>query len=130
MPNPTKKKPSIALSKGPKRVRKLRPELYQMVVRFSQEDNCFLAYAPALQGCVTHGETAEEALRHGREAIALWIADAHKHGVAVPEPRPQLSGKLTLRMPVSLHQQIHEQAEREGVSINQWIITQLAAKSA
>jgi antitoxin HicB len=85
-----------------------------------------LAYAPALEGCVTHGSSPQEALRNGLEAAQLWLDSAVKHGHFIPKPASQYSGRLTLRMPRSLHERIAEEAEREGVSINQWVLTKLA----
>ena len=37
-------------------------------------DGGFIAECPRLAGCVTDGETKEEALRHMRDAIADWLA--------------------------------------------------------
>jgi predicted HicB family RNase H-like nuclease len=49
-----------------------------------------------------------------------------RNGDVIPKPARQMSGKLTLRMPRSLHESVAEAAERDGVSINQWIVTKLA----
>ncbi len=46
----------------------------------------FLARAPDLPGCMSDGETPEEAVANVREAIATWIEAAHDLGHAVPEP--------------------------------------------
>jgi len=37
-------------------------------------------------------------------------------------------GRLSLRLPESLHQQVRELAEREGVSINQFVTAAVAEK--
>lgn len=74
---------------------------------------------------MTHGRTPTEAVERGQQAVGLWLRDAVEHGDAIPKPAHRYAGRLTLRMPASLHQRIVEQAEREGVSINQWIITKL-----
>jgi predicted HicB family RNase H-like nuclease len=45
-----------------------------------------------------------------------------------PEPRrARPTGQAYVRMPVSLHQKLIESAEREGVSLNQYIVATLAA---
>lgn len=45
-----------------------------------------------------------------------------------PQPRrARPTGQAYVRMPVSLHQQLIESAEREGVSLNQYIVATLAA---
>ena len=120
MPSPTKK------SKLKKRSKRPSADDYQIVVRWSEEDECFLAYAPALEGCLTHGDTPEDALKEGRIAAQLWLDSAYKHTHPIPKPTGSYSGRMTLRMPVSLHRRIAEEAEREGVSINQWVVIKLA----
>ncbi len=46
----------------------------------------FVAYAPELKGCVSDGETPDDALHNIYDAIASWIAAAERQGQAVPEP--------------------------------------------
>jgi predicted RNase H-like HicB family nuclease len=46
----------------------------------------FLATAPDLPGCMSDGETPEEALANVRDAVAAWIEEARALGRAVPEP--------------------------------------------
>jgi antitoxin HicB len=40
---------------------------------------------PSLRGCVTQGDTVEEALANAKEAIELWIEDAVEHGETIPD---------------------------------------------
>ena len=47
----------------------------------------FIAVAPELPGCMSDGETPEEALANGYDAIACWIEGALEMGRVVPEPR-------------------------------------------
>lgn len=123
MPSRTKKAPSRKRSTR----QAIDPRSYQIVVRWSDEDECYLAEAPALQGCMTHGSSPSGAIKSCMEAMALWLGDAIKHGDPIPTPARVLSGKMTLRMPISLHQRIAEAAQRDGVSINQWVVTKIAA---
>ncbi len=46
----------------------------------------YLGEVLALPGCVTAGETAEEALRNLDEAMAVWLESALAHGDPIPEP--------------------------------------------
>jgi antitoxin HicB len=96
-----------------------------LVVRWSEPDRCYLAEAPALQGCRTHGDTPEAALRHCFVAAELWLEEALAHGDPIPLPTSSRSGKLTLRLPPSLHQRVALNAERDRVSVNQWIVSRL-----
>lgn len=46
----------------------------------------YLATAPELPGCITAGETEEEALLMLRDAMAGWFETALSHGWKIPEP--------------------------------------------
>jgi antitoxin HicB len=50
------------------------------------EGGGFIALVPDLPGCMSDGETAEEALHSVRDAIAEWIDEANRLGRPVPEP--------------------------------------------
>jgi predicted RNase H-like HicB family nuclease len=59
---------------------------YQKVIYWSEEDACYVAYAPALRGCMSHGDTPEEAARNIEEAAEGWLATARDAGLPVPPP--------------------------------------------
>ena len=46
----------------------------------------FVATVPDLPGCMSDGETPEEALANVQDAIECWIEAAIDHGRAVPLP--------------------------------------------
>jgi antitoxin HicB len=46
----------------------------------------FVATVPDLPGCMSDGETPEEALANVRDAVAAWIEEAHELGRSVPQP--------------------------------------------
>ena len=48
------------------------------------DEGGFIVSAPALPGCVTQGETREEALAMIKDAIEGYIASLKKHGEPVP----------------------------------------------
>lgn len=64
------------------------PLAYRVIIEpLSEADGGgFLASVPDLPGCLSDGETPEEALRHIREAIAAWIEEATALGRPVPRP--------------------------------------------
>jgi predicted RNase H-like HicB family nuclease len=47
-------------------------------------DGGFVVSVPALPGCVSQGDTREEALANVREAIELYIEDCRESGDPVP----------------------------------------------
>ena len=53
----------------------------------------YLGEVPELPGCVTAGETPEEALSNLDEAMAVWIESALVHGDPIPGP---VAGPLRL----------------------------------
>ncbi len=60
---------------------------YSMVIEWSNEDDAYIVTVPELPGCVTHGDTYEEAVRQGQDAIESWIDVAQELGRPVPAPR-------------------------------------------
>ena len=58
-----------------------------VVVPLSSEDGGgFAAYAPDLYGCMSDGETPEEAARNIKDAILEWRDEAERLGRPVPKP--------------------------------------------
>ena len=64
---------------------------YSMVVQWSEDDQAYLVTLPEWEGRVfnpvTHGQTYEEAIKQGQEALAALVASARQHGERLPEPR-------------------------------------------
>ncbi|WP_066376670.1 MULTISPECIES: type II toxin-antitoxin system HicB family antitoxin [unclassified Anabaena] len=89
----------------------------------------YVAQIKDLPGCLTQGETLEETMTNINEARELWIETAYEAGDNIPLPSSDdsYSGKLLVRMPKSLHRHLAETAEREGVSLNQYIVFLLSA---
>ena len=83
---------------------------------------------PELPGCLSQGETPEEAIRMIREAQRLWLQVALEDGRPIPAPRPEedYSGRFNVRVPKRLHRDLVRAAEAEGVSLNLFVATALA----
>lgn len=60
---------------------------YSMVIQWSDEDNCYLVHLPEFswQKYHTHGQTYEEAAKHGQEVIESLIEWYQEQGKALPE---------------------------------------------
>ena len=54
------------------------------------EGGGYIAIVPDLPGCMSDGETAEQALASVKDAIAAWIDEAKSIGRAVPPPSRHL----------------------------------------
>ena len=46
---------------------------------------CLIQY-PDLPGCMSDGETIQEAIENGRDAVRSWIEMARAHGDEIPAP--------------------------------------------
>lgn len=57
----------------------------RQVILYPGEDGFWVVECPSLPGCVSQGQTADEAIDNIKEAIALWIEDAEAHGEPVPD---------------------------------------------
>ena len=60
------------------------------VVLEQESDGGFVATVPVLPGCVSQGDTREEALKNIREAIDVYLEDCSKVG----DPIPTEAGKF------------------------------------
>jgi len=56
------------------------------VIIEQDEDGKFVATCPSLPGCVSEGDTRQEALTNIRDAIAGYLTSLRKHGEPVPPP--------------------------------------------
>ena len=95
----------------------------------SEEGGGYLIEFPDLPGCISDGETIEEAVGNGLDAQASWIAAMQEAGRPVPAPNAapvSYSGKWMQRAPKSLHRSLAERARREGVSLNTMAVALLA----
>lgn len=63
---------------------------YEIIIYWSNEDNCFIAEVPELAGCVSDGKTYLEALQNIELIIQEWIETAHLLGRNIPEPKGKL----------------------------------------
>ena len=78
---------------------------------------------------MSDGTTLKEAYANIREAMEGWIETKLENGLAVPTPlnSDQFSGKFVVRLPKSLHARLALNAEKEGVSLNQYALYKLSA---
>jgi predicted RNase H-like HicB family nuclease len=91
--------------------------------------NAWLALVEELPGCEARGDTAEEATHALQDEMATWIADALNAGRRIPRPRhaPRTpDGKLSLKIPQSLHEAITHAAVRERLTVDQLVTIALA----
>jgi len=57
---------------------------YKVVVE-PQEEGGYTVYVPTLPGCVSQGETVEEALDNIKEAIEVYLESIKQRGIDLPQ---------------------------------------------
>jgi antitoxin HicB len=98
----------------------------------ASEDGGYFVTFPDLPGCMTQVEEITEIPAMAEEARQLWIETEYEDGEEIPLPSypGEYSGKFNVRIPRSLHRALASSAERDGVSLNQYVTGLLAAGDA
>lgn len=93
-----------------------------------EEGGGYLISYPDFAECLSDGETVEEALANGREALKETIAalKATKRPVPQPNSGGVASGKFVARVPKTVHAQLTTRAKSEGVSLNALVLSFIA----
>jgi predicted RNase H-like HicB family nuclease len=106
-------------------------EKYPVSIKWSDEDEGYIATVPGIQGLSAFGESPDEALSELKVAAEGYFQSLKKAGKPMPilEKVSSFSGQLRLRMPKSLHSELAHAAKNEGVSLNTYIITLLSKKA-
>ncbi|MCA9871927.1 MAG: type II toxin-antitoxin system HicB family antitoxin [Caldilineae bacterium] len=88
----------------------------------------YLIMFPDFSECISDGETPDEAISNGMDALEETIAALEDLGLPAPEPRSggSYSGRFVQRVPKSLHARLAARARQEGVSMNALVTTMLA----
>lgn len=60
--------------------------LYPATITYDRNDKSYLVQFIDVPGCITEGETLEEAARNGREALTGFLASLFERNVPIPEP--------------------------------------------
>lgn len=108
---------------------KRNADAYRFTVRplSKQEGGGYLVEYPDIPGCMSDGETIEEAIANGREALRDCIDVFRESGRKIPKPEVA-AAQWRQRLPRTLYTKLTRQAEREGVSINS-LVTAIIAEA-
>jgi len=89
----------------------------------------YVAKVNELSGCITQAESLLELMDMVEDAKRCWIDGALQEGIEIPEPVDSSDvepSKFLLRLPKSLQRELAARAKLEGVSLNQYMLYQLA----
>ena len=92
-------------------------------------DGGYVVSFPDLPGCMTQVDNLDQVGPLAEEIRTLWLETAYAQAeleIPLPSYPEEYSGKFNLRLPRSLHRSLAEAAEREGVSLNQYVVSLLA----
>jgi predicted HicB family RNase H-like nuclease len=94
-----------------------------------ESDGTFRGEIVEFPGCIATGDSASTTVSTLEEVARSWLAAALARGQNIPEPienSNDFSGRLLLRISKSLHKKAAWVAEREGVSLNNFVTTSLS----
>ena len=105
---------------------------YSIIIREGdfEDGDCFEARVRELPDLLVYAETHEDAYLEIQDLIDVTAESCAEDGKAMPAASPitsdsDFSGRITLRLPKSLHETLHHQAQAEDVSLNTYISTSL-----
>jgi antitoxin HicB len=110
------------------KLRELRQYPFEIRSLSAEDGGGYLISFPDFSECISDGETPEEAIRNGLDALKETIAALESLNLPVPEPGSggSYSGKFIQRVPRSLHARLAMRAKQEGVSMNALVTSLLA----
>jgi predicted RNase H-like HicB family nuclease len=81
-------------------------------------------------GCFAQGDTPADAYANLEKAAESWIDTCLSQGQQIPEPSSNVtySGNIALRLPRSIHRQAARFADRDGTSLNTYLVSSVAAR--
>ena len=93
-----------------------------------EEGGGYLLSFPDFAECISDGETVEESIQNGLDALKATIAALKAKKLPVPSPNSGgvASGKFVARVPKTVHARLATRARAEGVSLNALVLTFIA----
>ena len=91
-----------------------------------EEGGGYLVEFPDYPGCMADGETPEEAIVEGRDALTSYLETLRALGRPAPVVGNAYAGQWRQRVPKSLHAALARRAAHEGVSLNMLVTAILA----
>jgi len=105
---------------------------HSTLIQWSEEDEAYVAVVPELPGLSALGSSPEEAAKELAIAKEAFLEVLVEDGEEIPKPEvlKPFSGQTRLRLPKSLHAALANQARKEEISLNTYIVQLLSQRSA
>ncbi len=105
---------------------------YKMEIIPDNDEGGFVVSFPELPGCLSIGETINEAIANAMDAKQEWLIANLEEGNDIPLPDSinNYSGQFKLRIPKSLHKSLADHSKAEGISMNQYCLYLLTKNDA
>ena len=68
------------------------------IILYPNENGCYTVTVPVLPGCISQGDTREEALEHAQEAITGFLEALRIEGLPIPQGDVEVA-EITVRLP-------------------------------
>ena len=94
----------------------------------ANEGGGYLISYPDFSECISDGESVEQAIANGYDALNATMAALEAINFPVPAPNAGgvASGKFVARVPKMIHAQLATRAKAEGVSLNTLVLAFIA----
>jgi len=93
---------------------------YMPLIRYSEEDECFVGEVAGLyrHGISFEGKTEEEIRKDFEDAIDFYLDTE-------PNPEKPFAGFLTIEIPPEIHAAICRKAQVSGRSLDEWLVKEI-----
>jgi len=103
-------------------------------IEITPDEGKFFVKIKELPGCMSVGTTKPDALVMIEDAMREWLAVAVEDNIDIPLPEAmqtgRYSGRFPLRLPKTLHKKLSDSAERDGTSLNSYMVMLLSERNA
>ena len=96
---------------------------WSFIIQWSDEDECYVASIAELDGCMSHGDTLEEATYMIKDALKCHLSAMLKYNDPIPEPLKAVDfkGNISYRTTPQKHFKLVKRAQKSGKSLNKFI---------
>lgn len=100
---------------------KLKYKGYSGSVEYSPEDDCLYGKVLGLKGTLIsyEGQSIDEIKNDFEQAVDYYLESCRERGI---QPAKPYSGRLILRMPSDLHEDVANMAASIGTTINDFVL--------